>query len=1070
MPLPSPDSTHADSAPGPEAWRCSEPGRSDELTAEEKIVREEYRRIRQRREVAFDPPTDPSTGPSSNDKEQLESHPSPNGSNSPEPLQDVVGLALSGGGLRSAVFNHGFLQGLSHRGVLRYVDYLSSVSGGGYIAGHLATRGQEDPSAPKPFYADHEVSDTSHTWSNGRNFTASHASDSATRVRYQADPAWHLGRDPKTGQVDPRYLFGIGRYLSGLFRFAPAHTINFLINALVYLGMVGILATAAALFWRSFDAPPFRYLLERVLEVRYGGEVLIAFYPTMLCGLIWIGLMFARATAAMFASRWVGTFDRLLRPMQWVVGASVLISVAVALGNGRTTVTRSGDNEFFLNQYAEYLAVIAGTIQIFAFLGRDRLFRSQNDEAATWQRTLQRVITYTAVLAMLFAMVHWMAREDISHFNQRRGPFLVVGDVNDWAAAEQLMQFHDNRVARDGGRATWERTAVESLEPLNREIREGVVHADPWQRHIDLALLSGGWPDPLYAPSDPPSPLVVHGQNADRPSWYSFPVAQAYLATHCPVVRPWCNASLIEAMEHHEKTLWRQSQWIGRFNERLDDPELTTTLLRATAASNELAYSTKATWSHQLGPVEVTNEVRGEDMAGEQIDAVRTRLGKPSEAYAKSALSADQRRSILHRAQRHELNQLTPSTPLRDASPTRSRQNIAVVNRQLIELMLPELIRSRIHPSTLVVPPHDQRARLGWMVTWLFLLTAGLLLNLMRRYLPTTFNCYRDQLRSHFLNHLDAEPSDPMLADLEPTRVGLPHPIFLASRTHPVVRDDRYRVDHRVFAMTPLYCGSLHPGPGQTPPIDPADLRLKSDGGLRLSEAITLSAAAVTPFMTGNRALSFILNFFGTGLGCWIRREESKKSSVQETMAQEATEERSNVDHAPQAAVPNSWPWLDTLPILFLFVAVVVSVWGGFFGGKSPLVWGGLTIASLVEWLTNRRPGGVVLTLDRLLRPTKDSDVGDEEPHRRQGIMGHVADGGFYDYLGATELLRRRCDLIIVSDAGAHLGDQSLGTLAKLDRRLAETWASVWWTRITTNRSISNGWRTTRPKGFTNSS
>ena len=43
------------------------------------------------------------------------------------------GLALSGGGIRSATFNLGVLQGLAERGLLPYLDYLSTVSGGGYI-------------------------------------------------------------------------------------------------------------------------------------------------------------------------------------------------------------------------------------------------------------------------------------------------------------------------------------------------------------------------------------------------------------------------------------------------------------------------------------------------------------------------------------------------------------------------------------------------------------------------------------------------------------------------------------------------------------------------------------------------------------------------------------------------------------------------------------------------------------------------------------------------------------------------------------------------------------------------
>ena len=44
-------------------------------------------------------------------------------------------LCLSGGGIRSATFALGVLQGLANVGVLGKLDYLSTVSGGGYIGG-----------------------------------------------------------------------------------------------------------------------------------------------------------------------------------------------------------------------------------------------------------------------------------------------------------------------------------------------------------------------------------------------------------------------------------------------------------------------------------------------------------------------------------------------------------------------------------------------------------------------------------------------------------------------------------------------------------------------------------------------------------------------------------------------------------------------------------------------------------------------------------------------------------------------------------------------------------------------
>lgn len=57
----------------------------------------------------------------------------------PKTNYGLVGLALSGGGIRSATFNLGVLQVLAERDVLKHVDYLSTVSGGGYIGSCLSS-------------------------------------------------------------------------------------------------------------------------------------------------------------------------------------------------------------------------------------------------------------------------------------------------------------------------------------------------------------------------------------------------------------------------------------------------------------------------------------------------------------------------------------------------------------------------------------------------------------------------------------------------------------------------------------------------------------------------------------------------------------------------------------------------------------------------------------------------------------------------------------------------------------------------------------------------------------------
>jgi hypothetical protein len=56
---------------------------------------------------------------------------------SPNGESAYVGLALSGGGIRSATFQLGVLQALATKGILPLVDYISAVSGGGFTCGWL---------------------------------------------------------------------------------------------------------------------------------------------------------------------------------------------------------------------------------------------------------------------------------------------------------------------------------------------------------------------------------------------------------------------------------------------------------------------------------------------------------------------------------------------------------------------------------------------------------------------------------------------------------------------------------------------------------------------------------------------------------------------------------------------------------------------------------------------------------------------------------------------------------------------------------------------------------------------
>src|SRR5215468_1744743 len=53
------------------------------------------------------------------------------------PARPLSALCISGGGIRSATFALGAIQGLAEKGILSSFDYLSTVSGGGYIGSWL---------------------------------------------------------------------------------------------------------------------------------------------------------------------------------------------------------------------------------------------------------------------------------------------------------------------------------------------------------------------------------------------------------------------------------------------------------------------------------------------------------------------------------------------------------------------------------------------------------------------------------------------------------------------------------------------------------------------------------------------------------------------------------------------------------------------------------------------------------------------------------------------------------------------------------------------------------------------
>ncbi len=99
------------------------------------ILRQEYSFIQKRRKNISDPDeADIDEFTDNDDTELLD-----NQNFMPTTKLNLVGLCLSGGGIRSATFNLGFIQALYKYNLLYHIDYLSTVSGGGYIGSCLTS-------------------------------------------------------------------------------------------------------------------------------------------------------------------------------------------------------------------------------------------------------------------------------------------------------------------------------------------------------------------------------------------------------------------------------------------------------------------------------------------------------------------------------------------------------------------------------------------------------------------------------------------------------------------------------------------------------------------------------------------------------------------------------------------------------------------------------------------------------------------------------------------------------------------------------------------------------------------
>jgi hypothetical protein len=320
---------------------------------------------------------------------------------------NLVGLALSGGGVRSASFNLGLLQALVQSGALRFVDYLSTVSGGGYIGaflGSLAYRrhAKRAPKAPPTVAAD----------------------------ALEAIRPFDNGGQPK----EVMDLVAHSHYLNDTVGFVNRYLIGFvLLNLTLFLG-VFFAATLVATLWRLLDTPP---IIDFLLWAS-NGHVLEwnrPFLPGLLLLLVWWLI-------------WVASLIRVGTPalahhsgkLLVCAGAFLLIGLALWLGTPNMNFTNVLDPDFDARSqqlvgWHQDLVVPLGIllmVVLLPFLRPWELLKSGAQTESFYRRWVFRAAGLGVLVGIPFAAVYWVGRHNVSGIATGWDRPLTSDDVLDW--------------------------------------------------------------------------------------------------------------------------------------------------------------------------------------------------------------------------------------------------------------------------------------------------------------------------------------------------------------------------------------------------------------------------------------------------------------------------------------------------------------------------------------------------------------------------------------------------------------------------------------------------------------
>lgn len=379
--------------------------------------------------------------------------------------EGLIGLSLSGGGIRSASFTLGFTDALYRSGLFRHCDYISGVSGGSYTAAFITAQANRSK--------------------EGLNQTH-------TPFNVLSNPQREIDCDNQPLRI--RQLIYGGDYLfKRKADFFSTYTAGLLAtNAVLFSGLVA-LAALIALLWRSLDTEIAKSVLtflspedhSNVIPIDWAHEDMRAFIPAILFGVVWIacwdahlnsvksgsqskrGLWFAYAATCVLVVTLIFADIRPLAPFflagpAWLLclslskltpahrsrshviwfglmAASILIGVAVWLGNHGVARTSAHWDPWVL--FLPWLVVALCSLPVL----RPKALVESATQTGSATRRYIFLATSTAILAGIpLFFVYVIAEEDFSrHFGKGMSERTRFAPSVDFIDAEELVRSID---------------------------------------------------------------------------------------------------------------------------------------------------------------------------------------------------------------------------------------------------------------------------------------------------------------------------------------------------------------------------------------------------------------------------------------------------------------------------------------------------------------------------------------------------------------------------------------------------------------------------------------------------